>query len=444
METEAPGKYTNPIDYLKIVFRRKWLIIVPAAIGLVGGIMAALLLPPSWKSSTIILVEEEKIINPLIQNLAVSTTAMQRMQGIRETLLGWTSLVELSKKLGLDKNIHSQIEYENLILGLRKNITVEMSGTKPSDLPSNSIIRISFTGQNPPETLSVAQTLTDILMEKNMEAQTKETNVAIKFITEQLAIYKRKIKESEIAKTEEQLKSLLQDSTEMHPMVKELRARINLARKELDSGEFEVKGSGEALNNATKETLKQELDKIIAAESSAPSGQSIDPGDPTTNANNSIYKLLLMDKVDSTLARDIDVTEEIYNMLLQKLETAKITQRLETSREGTRYTIVDPPRLPLKPAKPNKPLVILMGLLLGAGSGIGLIFGLEFMDQSILDVEDAKKTLGLPILGAISRITTQEAVNKERSRRSFLITIGAIAALVLIIASALFVFLTRR
>ena len=443
METEVTGKFNHPVDYLKIVFRRKWMIAVPAFIGLVGGIMAGLLMPPSWKSSTIILVEEEKIINPLIQNLAVSTTAMQRMQGIRETLLGWTSLAELAKKLGLDKNIQSQIEYENLILGLRKNITVDMSGNRVSDIPSSSIIKISYTGKNPPETLRVAQTLTDILMEKNMESQTKETDVAINFITEQLAIYKRKIKESEIAKTEEELKALLQDSTEMHPMVKELRAKIAIAKKELDSGEFEVKGSGEALNSATKETLKQELDKIIAKESSAP------PQGPLTQApddktNDSIYKLLLMDKVDSTLARDMNVNEAIYTMLLQKLETAKITQRLETSRQGTRYTIVDPPRLPLTPAKPNKPLVIFMGLLLGTACGAGLVFGREFMDQSILDVEDAKNTLELPILGAISRITTQEAVDKEKTRRNTLIITGAISSVVLIIISALYVFLTRR
>ena len=116
METEAMGRYHNPIDYLKIAFRRKWLIIVPSFLGLVLGITACFLIPPKWTSSTTILVEEEKIINPLIQNLAVSTTAWQRMQGIKEILLGWNSLVELTRKLGLDKNIRSQQKWCRIIL----------------------------------------------------------------------------------------------------------------------------------------------------------------------------------------------------------------------------------------------------------------------------------------------------------------------------------------
>ena len=46
------------------------------------------------------------------------------------------------------------------------------------------------------------------------------------------------------------------------------------------------------------------------------------------------------------MARDANVNETIYNTLLQRLETAKITQRLQSSQEGTKYTIIDPPARP--------------------------------------------------------------------------------------------------
>jgi uncharacterized protein involved in exopolysaccharide biosynthesis len=440
MENQENVSTRGPIDYLKIFFRRKWMIIVPAFIGLLGGIMACFLMPRTWQSTTTILIEEEKMINPLIQNLAVSTTALQRMQSIREILLGWTSLVELTQKLNMAKDARSQKEFENLILGLRKNISVQMSEPKLfQQMPANNIVRISYFGKNPQQTLQVAQTLTDILMEKNLEAQTKETDVAIKFITEQLAIYKRKIKESEVANLKEQLKTLLADSTEEHPMVKELRQKLATAEKELNSGEYKVTGTGEALNGETRETLKKELDKIITKEVSsdrAAPGQDAEGHD----ANTAIYKLMLMDKVDSSLAKDITVNEELYNMLLQKLETAKITQRLEASKEGTRYTIIDPPRLPLDPVKPNKIMVVFMGLFLGAGCGIGLVFAREFVDQSILDIEDAKHSLNLPILGAISRITLQEEVEKEKAKKKTLIIGSLISSVVLIIIAILISF----
>jgi len=400
---EEFSKYRGPIDYLKIFFRRKWFLITPAFFGLIVGIIASFLLPPVWESSTIILVEEEKMINPIMQNLAISTSAAQRMQSIKEIILGWNSLVELTKKLNLAKDINNQPAFESLILSLRRRIDVQMRQA--------NIIRIAYQGKTPQETQLVARTLTDILIERNMQSQTKETDVAISFIKEQLDIYKRKIKESEISALTDQLKTLLTDSTEQHPMVKELRGKIAIAEKELNSGDYEIKTDEKPIADATREALKQELNKIIEDETSntaIPAGVPKYAVDAQKDPNAAIYKLLLMDKVDSSRARDINVNVTIYNMLLQKLETAKITQRLETSKEGTRYTILDPPRLPLRPIKPKKMMVVLMGLFIGAACGTGLIFAREFMDQSFLDIEDAKYSLELPVLGAISRITTKK------------------------------------
>jgi uncharacterized protein involved in exopolysaccharide biosynthesis len=437
MESSEMTRFRNPTEYLKVFFRRKWLFVAPVYLGLVLGIVACFLLPRAWQSSAIILIEEEKIINPLFQNLAVSTNVEQRMRSIRELLLGWTSLVELTKKLDLAKNITSQLEFEGLIKGLRNNIIVNMR--------QPNIIQISYIGKNPQETQLIAKTMTDILVERNIQRQTKETDVAIKFINEQLIIYKRKIKESEIAQLEDQLRALLVDSTEQHPLVRELRQKIAIATKELESGQFDVTpGGGKALPNATREALKQELDKIIEKETAASVlGSPALVAEANHDPNASIYKLMLMDKVDSAMARDINVNQQIYNMLLQKLETAKITQRLETSREGTRYTIIDPPRLPLQPVKPNKFKTILLGIFLGAAVGTGLVFAREFLDHSFLDIEDAKLNLESPMLGAISRLTTQEEIDKEIYQKKKLVTIASVSSVVLIIAVMLVSFFTR-
>lgn len=435
MENQEFTKFKNPTEYLKVFFRRKWFVIGPTFIGLVLGIVACFLLPRTWQASAIILVEEEKIINPLIQNLAVSTTAVQRMQSIREILLGWTSLVELTKKLNLSKNVQTQLQYEDLIMGLRKNIDVRMR--------QPNIIQISYFGKEPRETQLVAKTLTDILVEKNMQSQTKETDVAINFIKEQLAIYKRKIKESEVSKLEEDLKKLLVDSTEQHPLVREFRQKVEIAKKELASGDYQVTGNEQPINDAKREALKQELDKLISKETAILSGSTAYANEPEQDPNQAIYKLLLMDKVDSSRAQDMDVNVNIYNMLLQKLETAKITQRLETSREGTRYNIIDPPRLPLKPAKPNKLKVIVLGIFLGGFAGTGLVFGREFMDHSFLDIEDARGTLELPVLGAISRLTTEEEIAKEKYQKKKLITITLASSAALIIITMLIYFFKR-
>jgi len=430
MENQEFIRYRNPVEYLKVIFRRKWFFIIPSFIGLVLGIIACFLLPKSFESYTVILVQEEKLLNPLIQGLAVSTSVNQRMATIKEQLLGWHSLVELTKKLNLAQNISNQADFEDLILKLRGNISVKMYGPM--------LIRISYQSRDPRECQLVVQTLSDILIEENMREQAKDSDIAINFIKEQLQVYKRKIKESEINAMEEQLKNLLHDSTEEHPMVKELRDKVNRAKKELESGEYKVESPEKPIPSPVYESMKKELDKIIQDETAkavplntAYAQSENKEGDP----NATIYKLLLMDKIDSSVSRDMNVNENIYNMLLQKLETAKITQRLEASKEGTRYNIIDPPRLPLKPSKPKKIMVVLMGFFLGGFAGTGLVFGREFMDQSFLDIEDAKNNLGYPVLGAISRITTPEEVQKEKIRhRMAMITLTVTSVLLIIIA----------
>ncbi len=424
----------NPMDFLKVFFRRKWLFVVPVFIGAVLGIVACFLMPRSYESSTLILVEEEKIMNPLMQDLAVSTSTIERMQTIKELLMGWNSLVELTKKLNLAIDIHNQEKFEQLILGLRKYINIQMRGT--------NIIRIAYLGDEPQKTQLIAKTLGEILVDENMRTQTREADVAINFLTEQLEVYKRKIKETEIASFEEQLKALLVDSTEQHPLVKELRQKIEKARKELDSGEFRVPVAGDATDNPTYKALKKELENI--ENSAATANQSTNqPASSADDTNATMYKLMVMDKLDSALARDKNVNETIYNMLLQKLETAKITQRLEASKSGTRYTIIDPARLPLHPSKPSKPMILLLGILLGAACGTGLVFGAEFMDQSFLDIEDAKTILQFPVLGGISRITTQEEIDKEKKAQKKFTAILVISSVVLIIIAGFISFFTN-
>ncbi|MFH1354832.1 MAG: GNVR domain-containing protein [Candidatus Omnitrophota bacterium] len=429
MENTDFMKYRNPLEYLKVFFRRKWLFVSPIIAGLVISIMACFLLPPRYESSTTIMIEEEKIINPLIQDLAVSTTAAQRMESIREVLLSWNSLVDLTSKLNLAKDIKTQLEFEEFIESLKRNIGVRMRKW--------NIIEITYIGGDPQQTQQVTQTLTDILVTRSLASQTRETDVAIQFIEEQLEIYKRKIKESEIADIEDQLKNLLIDSTEQHPMVAELRQKLEATKAELDSGAYEVGAPEEPVSEAARRALKTQLDRVIEKETRALSIPGNITRERPLDSSDALYRLILMDKVGTSSARDINVNERIYHMLLEMLETAKITQRLEASKEGTRYTVLDPARLPLTPTMPNKFKVIFVGLMLGGFCGVSLVFGREFLDRSFLDIEDAKQALNLPVLGAISRITTQREIDQEKNKRISMVTAFLVASFLLIVLSML-------
>jgi len=84
-----------------------------------------------------------------------------------------------------------------------------------------------------------------------------------------------------------------------------------------------------------------------------------------------------------------------------------------------------------------------MGLFIGAAAGAGLVFAREFMDQSILDLQDAKHGLDLPVLGGISRITTHEEIEKERLFKKTLLAFTGVASVLLLVVAMVFAFFKR-
>ncbi len=424
---ESKTEQNIPVNYLKIFFRRKAFFLIPLFAGLVGGICTGILMKKEYKSSTIILVEEGKVENPLFSNLAVASSVNQRLNTIKESMLGWNSLVKLVKTINLDKDIKSTYAFEQLVLGIRSSIIIKMRGS--------NIIDLSYVGESPEITQSIVKTITDIFIERNVEIQNKETADAITFIDEQLKVYKGKIKSAEIAELQERLNELTVDSTDKHPLVKQLREQIAKKKEELEKERLPYT-EGVILDAQASNPLIDEIKKALDGLEGKPSSSV--PTIPTTtpiasSENKDIYKAMLINQMDNVMARDVRVNENIYNMLLQRLETAKITQRLQSSKEGTRYTILDPPRLPLKPFKPNRLLLAFLGLLVGGAAGAGFVMLREFFDRSFIDVQEAKEYFGVPLLGAISKIMTPDTIRQDREKIQWMTSLTFISGLIAVV-----------
>ena len=376
-------------DYLRIFLRRKNFFLLPLIILFSVTIIVSFFLPKAYEAKAVILVEEGKVINPLLKNLAVSTTVSERLHLLREEILSWPRVVQLVEELGLNKNKNSPLEFEKLIADIRMRISVNMKG--------DDIITISYSDRDPAITQKVVNTISDIFIRRNLSTQSEESNTAIDFIKDQLATYKKKLEASEgalrkfketyglqmplaaqintgLARLEAELTTLLVDSTEEHPRVKELRGNIQSLK------EKRAQQVRQAAEIATVDTKRY----IEIAESVPRQEQEL-----------------------ARLTRDTEVNEKLYAMLLERLETARISQELEDSENKTKFKIIEPARFPLKPVKPNKLKLGLMGLLLGAMAGFGCIYLVEYNDQSFKGVEELKSFFDLPILGAISEIVTE-------------------------------------
>ena len=390
--------------YVEIFFRRRWLFIIPAVLGLVLGVVLGGFMPKVYEASTVIMIDEEKIMNPLIQGLAVSTPATQRIRTLKEEILSWDRLVRLTHELRLGKNIQNQKDLEEVVATLRQTIVVQMGGP--------NLVRIAYQSNDPAQAQNVVKTIMSTFIEENVKAQTKEAGVAIDFLEGQLKVYRRKMHETEIAQMEDRLKGLLVDSTEEHPLVKDLRHQIAEAQANLEQTER----SDPPPKPVTDPMFEKVRQMVMNSQTAGEGGSTVEapPGlDPQ------IFQLYVLMSNPSISPNNFPVNSNIYNQLLSRLETARITQQLDASKEGTRYTVLDPPRMPLKPIKPNRMVVALLGVFLGAVAGTGLILLVEMADRSFHTVEDAADFLQLPVIGAINRIWTNSEVQQRQVKQRF-------------------------
>ena len=102
------------------------------------------------------------------------------------------------------------------------------------------------------------------------------------------------------------------------------------------------------------------------------------------------------------LERDRIVLAEIFGFMRQKLEEARISVASET---GT-IRIIDTAFAPTKKTSPKNKMNLLLGLILGGGLGVGIIFLMEYLDNTIRSVDYLEK-LNLTVLGVIPQVGSQ-------------------------------------
>jgi len=136
------------------------------------------------------------------------------------------------------------------------------------------------------------------------------------------------------------------------------------------------------------------------------------------------------------ISRDYDVLKGQYDKLLQDREALRLRGQVETERSAVKFQVIDPPTTPRSPVAPNRPLLLVAVLLVGIGGGIAAAFGLGQLRATFQTSAKLEKSIGLPVLGAISLVKTDTARVLEAKRLKYFMAgsaaLGAVFVLLLV------------
>jgi len=453
-------------EYLRILLKRKWTIVLVFVLVVAAVTVVTLRQPKIYSAKTVVLIDRE---TPSVLGQVKEVVSL----GERGY---WGQLQYLNTQ---KKVIRSRHIARKVVEALNLETDPDFSGPDPAgsliglldvqEVKDSRLIEILVEHQKPEKAQKLANTVARAYIEANLERKVQATESATEWLAKQLDKMKQKVTDSEMDLYEFKQKhnvvtTSIEDkatmiSKKLDAVSEELtgaeakRRALEVRHEQLDS--LSAAGNVPALVQALKSPL---LDKLRENEAELekerkkllekykerwPAVQEIDAQlkQVRTSLLREIQDILLSVRSDldaarenetrirrslqgtkgealglskheieySRLKREADNYQRLYKILLQRHKESDLTKLLHSNN----IAVLDRAELPRAPIKPRVHLNILLACVIGLLGGIGLAFFLEFLDNTVKTQDDVERVVGLPFLGLLPTAREGERAGKK-------------------------------
>lgn len=241
--------------------------------------------------------------------------------------------------------------------------------------------------------------------------------------------------DSRIDAVQRRLDGLLQQYTEAHPDVVNTRRVLDdlerQKRQEIAARKKLAASNPSALlgNDSVSPSLKASL--ATAEAQSASLRARVAEFESRYNAAVARMKQLpLVETEFAQLNRDYDVIKKQYEGLVERRESAAISEGMASVAGVADFRLIDPPRVSPQPVEPNRLILLPLALLASLAVGAVASFGASQIKPAFIETKVLREVSGLPLLGVISRIRTPEYIQSRRREviRAASVVIALVAA----------------
>jgi polysaccharide chain length determinant protein (PEP-CTERM system associated) len=183
----------NIDDYMEILRRRIWYIVIPFLVIMTGTVLYIKFTPRLYKASTLVLVTPQKIPASFVQP-TVTSKIEERLQSISQEVMSRTRLEQVINDFGLYKDESKNLSHEEVVELMQKDIKVELPKKE-----EKGYFTISYIGKDPNIVTTIANRLSSLFIEENLRFREQQAVGTTEFLASELATNKAKLEELEAA-----------------------------------------------------------------------------------------------------------------------------------------------------------------------------------------------------------------------------------------------------
>ncbi len=235
---------------LRAMWRYRRLGLITAWVVGALGVAFLVITPDRYEASARIYVNTDSILKPLMAGMTVEPNVDQRIAILSRVVINRPNVEKLLSMIGLDAQTKSREQYEQAADDLTKALRISGTGR-------DNIYTLTYRDGEPERAKRMIELFASLFVESGKGSKITDTDVAKKFIDEQVTIYEKKLQEAETRLKDFRLRYL-----GMNPGGgRDYFANMSEASGLLSQAQLQLR---EAENS--RNALKQELARELASE----------------------------------------------------------------------------------------------------------------------------------------------------------------------------------
>ncbi len=390
----------NLMDYIQVIRKRKWLIIIGTLICMVVAGIVSFLLPKIYEAKTYLMVtspkyqvefatkEGPRISTPIFENVSAETFS--------KMILNEHTAKTVLTKLGLNNPAH-----EYTVTQILRQVKIEY--------PRNTnLILLKVQDKSKDRAAQIANEWAETFMERNEEVVSKETRNTYDFVIGQLENAKRSLKSAEeeweksqkankIDLLREQISGKIKQIVQYEGKLDDSNRSLMVEKARYEELTAQIKEQGRTMPVDKGLIGKEEINPIYVGLSSrsadtAVNIQSLNAEilqlkENIKNLNQEVSglkkQLAEQELFQTRLGREVNTARNTYEILSKKGEETKVSAAIKATTIQVSVPAI-PPEFPIKP---KKPLNVMMAGVVGLLASIMVAFFMEYLEKNRSDIE---------------------------------------------------------